>query len=71
MSSRKDLDPASLRLRVELQRLGFQGKFEVRRVGNGGIAPMLFVIPRSGQTELPLKEFEGMNVYLSEIRKCS
>ena len=54
------------RLRIVLRREGFLGKFETAhlRHDRGQTGPCLVVIPKSGQTTLPVLEFEGMNVYL-------
>ena len=56
------------RLRIALRRLGFQGKFEtahLRRDG-GRDQPCLVVVAKSGQTELPLSEFDGLRVYIQQ-----
>jgi hypothetical protein len=57
------------RLRMALRRLGFPGKFgtvHLRR--DGGLdQPCLIVVAKSGQTELPLSEFDGLPVYILQL----
>jgi hypothetical protein len=56
------------RLRIALRKEGFIGKFETAHLRrDAGInKPCLIVIAKSGQTQLPLFDFEGMNVYLKQ-----
>jgi len=56
------------RLRIALRHLGFPGKFKtVHLRRDGGLnQSCLIVIAKSGQTELPMTEFEGMNIYLRQ-----
>jgi hypothetical protein len=58
------------RLRMALRRLGFQGKFgtvHLRRDPGGKNRPCLVVVAKSGQTELPLSEFDGLPVYILQL----
>jgi len=54
------------RLRIALRRMGFIGKFKTvhLRRDAGHNQPCLVVIARSGQTNLPFTEFDGLNVHL-------